>query len=492
MLRLPHKHLAFFIGLTSIVLAMPAVAQMQPNVAPQTQSLPAANPLPVGQVVDAVPCASDSTETYALYLPSAYTSAKPWPIIYTFDPFGHGRTSVNLYKDAAEKYGFILTASNNSRNFQSDVTRAARALWDDTHARLNLDPRRIYTMGLSGGARVATTLAVECAICAVAGVISHGAGYPFPPSDKEHFAYFAFVGDHDFNWPEIMELRRKKQEWSAPYRLRVFAGDHEWAPPAIFAEALQWLQLKAMQTETIPRNSSFIDEQFVRTQSDAEDSARRKDIVAEFDAYRSLVFDFSGLRDVTQFQVRLNALKNSPELKEAVRKQQNAIDRQQAFTQELSSDISRAADATLDLQASLRTAIVDGMTGLKYKADHARSEDERLISIRAYQALWVQGIEAGQAELGRAKRLDKAEFYFHLISEAAPSEPWPHLLLAETAAVRGDNKRAKKELRDAIKCGLKNPDSIDNDANLQSLRKDPEFQQIVGELRAKRDSQPAQ
>ncbi len=471
---------------------MPAVAQIQPNVAPQTQSLPAANPLPVGQVVNAVPCASDSTETYALYLPSAYTSAKPWPIIYTFDPFGHGRTSVNLYKDAAEKYGFILTASNNSRNFQSDVTRAARALWDDTHARLSLDPRRIYTMGLSGGARVATTLAVECAICAIGGVISHGAGYPFPPSDKERFAYFAFVGDRDFNWPEIMELRRKKEEWSAPYRLRVFAGDHEWAPPAIFAEALQWLQLKAMQTEIIPRNSSFIDEQFVRTQSDAEDSARRKDIIAEFDAYRSLVLDFSGLRDVTQFQARLTALKNSPELKEAVRKQQNAIDRQQAFTQELSSDISRAADATLDLQTSLRKAIVDGVTALKYKADHAKSEDERLISIRAYQALWVQGIEAGQAELGRAKRLDKAEFYFHLISEVAPSEPWPHLLLAETAAVRGDNKRAKKELRDAIKCGLKNPDSIDNDANLQSLRKDPEFQQIVGELRAKRDSQPAQ
>lgn len=491
MLRLPHKRLALFLGLTSIVLAMPVVAQMQP-VAPQTQSLPAANPLPVGQVIDAVACASDSTETYALYLPSAYTSAKPWPIIYTFDPSAHGRTSVNLYKDAAEKYGFILTASNNSRNFQSDILRAARALWDDTHARLSLDSRRIYTMGLSGGARVATTLAIECANCAIAGVISHGAGYPFPPSDKERFAYFAFVGDHDFNWPEIMELRRKKQEWSAPYRLRVFAGDHEWAPPAIFAQALEWLQLKAMQTETIPRNSSFIDEQFVRTQSDAEDSARRKDIIAEFDAYRSLVFDFSGLRDVTSFQARLNALKNSPELKEAVRKQQNAIDRQRDLTQELASDISRAADATLDLQMSLRTDIVDGMTGLKDKADHAKSEDERLISIRAYQALWVRGIEAGQAELGRPKRLDKAEFYFHLISDVAPSEPWPHLLLAETAALRGDNKRAKKELREAIKCGLKNPDSIGNDANLQSLRKDPEFQQIVGELRAKRNSQPAQ
>ena len=470
---------------------MPAVAQMQP-VAPQTQSLPAANPLPVGQVVDAVPCASDSTETYALYLPSAYTSAKSWPIIYTFDPFGNGKTSVNLYKDAAERYGFILTASNNSRNYQSDVTRAARALWDDTHARLSLDPRRIYTMGLSGGARVATTLAVDCGSCAVAGVISHGAGYPVPPSDKEHFAYFAFVGDHDFNWPEIMELRRKKEEWSAPYRLRVFAGDHEWAPPAVFAEALEWLQLKAMQMGTIPRNSSFIDEQLVRTQNDAEEFARRKDTVAEFDAYRSLVFDFSGLTDTTHFQTKLNALKNSPELKEAARKEQNAIDQQRALTQELSSDISRAADATLDLQTSLRTAIVDGMTGLKYKADHAKSEDERLILSRACQALWVQGIEAGEGELEHAKRFDKAEFYFQLVSAVAPSEPWPHLLLAEAAASRGDKKRAKKDLRNAIKCGLKNPDTIDQDTNLQSLRNDPEFQQIIAELRAKRASRPAQ
>jgi len=472
---------------------LPAVAQTQSNLAPQTQSLPAANPLPVGQVIDVVPCADDPTETYALYIPSGYTPAKSWPIIYIFDPFGQGKTSVNLYKDAAEKYGFILTASNNSRNFQSDgITRAARAVWDDTHARLALDPRRIYTMGLSGGARVATALAVDCGSCAVAGVISHGAGYSFPPSDKERFAYFAFVGDQDFNWPEIMELRRKKEEGSDPYRLRIFAGQHEWAPPAIFAEALEWLQLKAMQTGTIPREPAFIDRQFARTQKDAEDSARRKDALAEFEAYRSLVFDFSGLRDTTQSQTKLGALKNSPEFREAAKKEQDAIARQRALTQGLSSDISQVADTALDSQMSLRTTIVDGMAGLKYKAAHAKSEDERLVLIRAFQALWVQSIEAGQAALEHARHFDEAEFYFHLMSAVTPSEPWPKLLLAETAAARGDKKRAKKDLRDAIKCGLKNPDTIDKDANLQSLRNDPEFQQIVAELRAKRDSRPAQ
>ncbi|MGB9235648.1 MAG: hypothetical protein WCC04_14655 [Terriglobales bacterium] len=500
MLRLPQRYFRFLFKLTFATLAMlPAAAQTQPTPTPQahpiaTQTLlPSVQPLPVGQVIDDVQCAADSTETYALYLPSGYASAKSWPIIYVFDPEARGKVPVTLYKDAAEKYGFVLAASNDSRNFQGDAaSRAARAVWDDTHARLSLDPRRIYTMGFSGGARVATALAVRCEACAVAGVISHGAGYPFPPTEKEHFAYFAFIGDHDFNWPEIMELRLKKEEWPAPYRLRVFSGQHEWAPSAIFAEALEWLELKAMQTGAIPRDPAFIDRRFTRTQKEAEGAAQRNDTIAEFDAYRSLVLDFAGLRDVAQSQAKLSALKDSRELKEAVKKQQGAIDQQRALTQELSSDLAQAAGAGSELQLSLRAAIADGMTGLKFKAAHAKTEDERLILTRAFDQLWVQGIEAGQAELERAKHLDKADFYFSLMSAVTPNEPWPKLLLAETAAAKGDKKRANKDLRDAIKSGLKNPDTIDKDANLQSLRNDPEFQRIVAELKARRASQPVQ
>lgn len=461
----------------------------------QTQSNAGGKPLPAGKVIDNVQCTADPTQAYALYLPSHYSPARVWPIIYTFDPGAHGKDPVELYKDAAEKYGYIIAASNNSRNFQSDsLFKAAQAMWDDTHLRLTIDARRIYTMGFSGGARVATMLAMRCEKCAIAGVIAHGAGYPnsLPPSDKDRFAYVAFIGDKDFNWTEIMELRRTKEQLGTAFRVKVFVGPHQWAPPAIFEEAIEWFQLKAMQTGAAPADPAFIERFFARTQKDAEDAFQRKDAIAQFEAYRLLAFDFSGLKDVSQFQAKLAALKSSAELKQAFKKEQEAIDKQHALTEELSAKLARVGEADFDAQQALSASLAAGLTALRKEGEHAKKEETRLIYQRAFNDLWAQGIEAGQAELEINKRYGRAEFYFQLISNITPDRVWPVLLLAETNALRGDKKRALKDLHEAVKRGIRHPESITEDANLQSLRSDPEFQQIVAALKAKLESQPAQ
>src|SRR5215469_2103888 len=124
-----------------------------------------------GQFVNVV-CAADANQSYALYLPSGYTVTKRWPIIYFFDPGGRGRRPLDLYKDLAETYGFIFVGSNNSRNFSSNESEIVNAIWQDTHVRLSLDERRIYSSGFSGGARVAGAMALNCSSCEMAGVIA--------------------------------------------------------------------------------------------------------------------------------------------------------------------------------------------------------------------------------------------------------------------------------------------------------------------------------
>src|SRR5437667_16029 len=84
------------------------------------------------------------------------------------------------------------------------------AFQQDTQQRLPLDPPRQYFAGLSGGARVATSLALSCGGCA-AGAIANAAGFPVSnaPSGNIKFAYFATVGDADFNYAEFAQLRPK-------------------------------------------------------------------------------------------------------------------------------------------------------------------------------------------------------------------------------------------------------------------------------------------
>ena len=62
---------------------------------------------------------------------------------------------------AAEQYGYIVAASNNSRNGPYDVsTAAAQAMSTDVGRRFSIDPQRVYLAGMSGGARVATGIAL--------------------------------------------------------------------------------------------------------------------------------------------------------------------------------------------------------------------------------------------------------------------------------------------------------------------------------------------
>ncbi len=444
-------------------------------------------PLAVGQAIDSVVCQDDPTESYALYLPSTYTPAKRWPIIYAFDPLARGKVPVKLYKDVAEKYGYIVAGSNNSRNFSiADSSKGANAMWQDTHARLSLDERQTYTTGFSGGARIAGLVALQCAECKIAGVIAHGAGYPDTgqPWQKDTFLYFLAVGDQDFNWQEVITIRRERENMGSPYRVRVFPGEHQWAPAAVIEDAVEWIRLKAMQAGTQAREAAFIDRFFGRMQMEASDAEQRGDAIAQLSAYRSLVSDFTGLKDVSAYETKLAALKRSATLKDALKREQEAISAQQSLTSDISAKLGGLADAGADERLTRRAAVFDGMVHLKSQAEHSKSEDKRLVFLRAFNDLSAQGIEAGQAEFEQ-KHFDRAETYFQLMAEISREEPWPALLLAEARTAMGNKKQAIKDLREAIHRGLKNADYIEQDRNLQGLRSEAEFRKILAELRAK-------
>ena len=434
-----------------------------------------------GTVVPSLTCLADSSQSYALYLPSQYSPEKRWPVIYAFDPFAHGKTPVELYKNIAEKYGYIIAGSNNSQNGPAGpAMAAAQAVWQDTHRRLALDKDRVYTTGLSGGARFATSFTLYCYTCAIAGVIAHGAGYPLgtikPAND--HFLYYAAVGDADFNLPELLELRRKKEEQGAGYKVKIYSGQHQWAPPEVFEDAIEWLELKAMQAGTRKPDAEFIRRLFDRTRSEAAEAGKKGDALGQFHALRSLVSDFKGLEntDAAEFEKQLAALKSSKSLKEARKKEQHEIDQQRALTEITAGDIARLSTADPDEQIQIRRRIAASMADLRRQA--GATGPDSAVSARAFNQLWIQGIEQGQEEL-RLRHLVQAEVCFELMGEAAPDRPWPLIMLAEVRVKAGNKKAAIKALEDAVKHGLKNPAALTQSPELQPLASEPAFQKIV-------------
>jgi len=469
----------------SVALSLVSMFPLALQVAAQTVETPA-SPVP-GVVSDHIPCTVDPTQSYAIYLPSTYTPLRRWPIVYAFDPEARGRVPANLYKEVAEKYGYIIAGSNNSRNFSAtESSKGATAMWADTHIRLSLDERRTYTTGFSGGARMAGLVASRCRQCQIAGVIAHGAGYPSnrSPSERDQILYFLAVGDRDFNWPEIIGIRREREDLGVPYRVRIFQGPHRWASPEVFEDAIEWMQLKAMQSGSLAVDGQFLESLYRRREAEASDAEKRSDAIAELNADRSLVSDFSGLEDVSGYEKKLTALKNSPRLKEALKKEQGQMTTQAELTGEISSKLDALADTGNDEQRStLSAAVFEQMRRLKDYGAHSKPEAQRLVFLRAYSAAWVHGIETGQAEF-ESRHFERAELYFRLMGEI-DDDPWPALLLAETRTAMGKKKQALKDLHEAIRRGLRNPEILEEDQNLRPLDADPEFKKLLVELKSK-------
>jgi dienelactone hydrolase len=439
-----------------------------------------------GELVDAVHCQRAPGQSYALYLPTAYTPQKKWPIVYAFDPGADGARPVRLYKEVAEKYGYILAGSNNSQNFLADeVGKAVQAMLSDTEERFALDPRRIYTTGFSGGARVATMVALRCSdVCKIAGVVASGGTYPanINPSEKDSFLYFMGLGDTDFNYPEVVRMRLTKERLGSPYRVRMFPGPHQWSPAGIFEDAIQWFQLRAMQAGTISKDDAFITREREKLLAEAQQAEQVHDSLRQFFAYKSLVEDFQGLADTSDAERRFQLLKSSPELKKDLARERDEAETQQRLQGEAANNIDRFSADPTRFDPDLRDAIVSSLARLKQTGEKARDERERQIYGRAFNGLFAQMAEAGQQRILNRK-FNEALALFTLLAQAAPERAWPPLGIAAARAGMGDHARALKAVRQAVDTGRVSAEVLEKDRDLAPLFSDPEFQKIMEDLR---------
>ena len=309
--------------------------------------------LPTGVVIAEVKCEADPSQSYALYLPRAYSADRPWPVILAFDPDGRGRNPVDRYQAGAEQYGYIVAGSNNSRNGSQDTATTVRAMTADVGSRFNIDPRRVYTAGMSGGARVALSVALSSR--GVAGVIASSAGYPDgKPRKTLPFVLFATAGTEDFNH---LEMRLLDRALTTPHRLAIFDGGHVWLSSDLAIEAVEWVELQAMKTGLKPRDAGAIDRMLTkRTDAIAAVSGDK----TRYLVLQALVADFEGLRDVSSAAAQAAALGRDKKVREALKKDSEEDDREQRMLEDvrtlenrLGSDDTRAR-ALLDLRQRWR------------------------------------------------------------------------------------------------------------------------------------------
>ena len=106
----------------------------------------------IGKVIERVVVEARPDQSYAAYLPRGYTTERRWPTIFCLDPRGRGKFAIERFVEAADKYGYVVLCSNNSRNGLNwtTVSQIFTDFWGDAHARFSIDEKRTYAAGFSG------------------------------------------------------------------------------------------------------------------------------------------------------------------------------------------------------------------------------------------------------------------------------------------------------------------------------------------------------
>src|SRR5262245_50527384 len=443
----------------------------------------ASQSLPAGAIIERVVCQKDATQSYALYLPSTYPSDRRWPMIYAFDPGARGAVPVKLYREAAEKYGYIIAGSNNSRNGPNvPLGEIIQALWEDTHTRLVLDDRRIYTTGFSGGARVASSVA-SINPGRVAGVILQGAGFhPRLNVTKElSFIVYGLVGSEDFNYFELKQLDRALAEAGVPHRLKIFEGAHSWAAADDCTSAVGWMELHAIKTGLRAKDQTLLDTFFVEALSHARTWQGANRPGGAFAAYETLAADFRGLRDVNEFEQKSAAIKASPAFKDELKREKSE---EQSYNLRF-RDFARLREQMKKLEEH-DNALADArriIAALKKQADgnsgFERREARRLLSL--YSVSLRE--EANQQRYNKNYRdlLDSLV----LANEVRPDQPQTLYQLAAAHALNNNKKQSFDALKRAIEKGWQDAAEIEQNPAFDSIRRDTMYRQLLETIQTK-------
>ncbi|HOT01099.1 MAG TPA: hypothetical protein PLY66_08845 [Acidobacteriota bacterium] len=440
-------------------------------------------PLAAGQVIESVACIQAPDQTYSIYLPSAYTPARTWPVIYAFDPGARGALPVQRLQVAAERFGYIVIGSNVSRNFEPKLSvEAADAMWADSHVRLSIDNRRVYTLGFSGGARLAAGLAVVS--MDFAGVIACGAAFDskHPPRDRRPALFAGIVGLEDMNYPEMRDAEDRLREAQVTHRLFFFDGGHEWPPADVFLDVLTWLQLRAIRDGFEPPDPAFLEAEFQRRSESATRARISGSLLEVGRIYEGLLEDFEGLIDVGAITAQLNRLRGESAYRQSKKRDRRLRTEEDEWLRKLDRQFVKIRNTPME-SCAIDGAVKDWsrqIEGLRKRRDTSRDADERRLYLRLHEFVWRRAYEEAILH-SRHHEYIRTALLLEIARCGMPDEPALLFSLGKTYARLADEDRAIRFLAAAVTHGFRDASAL-SDPVFTGLERRPEFQSLRQQL----------
>jgi tetratricopeptide (TPR) repeat protein len=437
-----------------------------------------------GRITDTVICINHADQSYSLYLPSGYSQKTKWPVILIFDPGGQGTVAIQAFRKAAEKYGYILACSNNSRNGPlNDNFLAAGYMFNDLAQRFALDEKQIFAAGFSGASRFALALASTNNF--IAGVIGCGAGLPndqsLMPSEKSSFVYYGIAGNRDMNYLEMFDLMTffNNRTPVIPY-LRTFDGGHQWPSPEILQEAVEWINLQLMKKKITANDTayfSFCSKKIKTLVNNLTTSGN------QYDAARYLRYairDFSGEPVSHEFTRSLTVIEQSRDYKESSREWNNIASQERVRNENYMSVLGKllSSGSVPDTASSWWKKEVGSHVLMKDNGNPLKSQ----MASRLLNFISILCSEQGTSFF-RQKKYDISGFLFKICTLSDSENKNNYYNLARSLSGLNKKQEAIEALNKAYDHGLNSRKTIEMEPVFNNIRNDEKYKSLLMKMK---------
>lgn len=409
---------------------------------------------PQGMLSDSIWAPGGSGQYYCLFHPCNPLPGSSRPLLILADPAGRARYAVTRYKELAEKHNFILCCSYAVKNgpFEPNkdlLTCLVRSL--RVNNRVCIDS--IYMAGFSGGSRLSSAFSADNPD--IQGVIACGAGFP-PGFGKKALKiprYTGIIGLFDMNFSEMARNRLNFLDTGSQDKLLIAEFDHSWPPQEVFELGLYYTGLT---------NEKFREEILSFEKNLVSDQIRRSYPIAAF-------INSLNMESVTEFIQMQNALINLQECRSYIEDEYQRLNEYIREINAIHTDIPALENNLLPLShwENVRRDLDRGERMAESKSDSAR-----FIRYKAF--LTGNLYEIASARILYDKDYKAAGEYLKVWSVLMPESPFPPYMLARNYLRLDKKRKAKKELKRALKKDRENqlPDPS-TDSFLKSLYDKP-------------------
>jgi hypothetical protein len=411
-----------------------------------------------GKLIKSIYCKSDASQSYALYLP-ATKSNQALPVIYFFDPHSDGSLPLSKYKALADKFGFILIGSNNSKNGNdySIAENIWQHLFSDTKTRINLDASRIYVCGFSGGAKVAGYLSLNHP--EIKSVIANSASLPDGTlAGNFSFSFTGLAGDGDMNMTNVVSCCNDLDKTNTRHRMVLFNGKHEWAPETAMNIAFEGLIFDAMHSRQIPADNQFIKNYIAESKKRLEGFVAENYLIKADDECRLSINMLDGLTtEINFFKQKHASIASNPVYQKQLKHAQDLFAKEEK-TKTIYQQQFQSGDINY-----WKNTIADLNENAKPKTDEGAMYNRLLAYLSlAFYSICNQLIHADQN--------DGAVYFVTLYKMADPTNSEAWYFSAIINARKNDVKASEDDLLKAIANGFTDKDRMLQQPEFQSIR----------------------